>query len=201
MKKTILILVFIIGAITTSNAQFDWGLKSGLNFASMGDFKSLKDDVSSVISDNQMGYNIGAFAEFGDSFYLRPELVYTHISSGYENIKSESSKIKMDKIDLPVLAGIKILGPLRVFAGPSLQYVINTKSDHPVKDVSISDIEKNFTIGGVIGLGVEFGKIGIDARYETGFSSNDLEFTHNDDIIGRVDARPKQIILGVSVKF
>jgi len=199
MKKVILVFVFIIGAISTSNAQFDWGLKSGLNFASMGDFKSLKDDISSINSDGQMGYHVGAFAEFGGFFYLRPELVYTHISSEYSQ-NNNTAKLKMDKIDLPVLAGIQILGPIRVFAGPSLQYIINTSDDH-FDSSTLTKIKNDFTIGGVIGVGVELGKIGIDARYETGFSSNDLEFTNNDDLIGRVDMRPKQIILGVSVKF
>jgi len=50
-------------------------------------------------------------------------------------------------------------------------------------------------------LGVNLGRLGLDVRYERGFSTNEAEFIGNNitNISGRVDSRPEQIIFSVSV--
>ena len=42
----------------------------------------------------------------------------------------------MQKIDAPLLVGIKVLGPISVFGGPSLQYILDSEFD----GISINDI-------------------------------------------------------------
>jgi len=192
-KKSIILFVFLFSVIITSNAQIDWGIKGGLNFNSNG--KLISESQNIVINpDSNAGYHFGVFATTKGKIFIRPELVFTHTKSVYED-NGLKADFKMDKIDLPILVGLKFLGILNVFAGPSLQYIINTD----LEDIALSDVENDITIGGIFGVGVQIGKLGIDFRYERGFSSNEAEFIGIEN--GRIDTRPKQLIASVSFKL
>ena len=141
------------------------------------------------------GYHVGIFAKTKGRIYIRPELVYTHTNSSYK-YENKSSELAIDKIDLPVLVGIKVIGPLHVVAGPSFQFIINTDFE----DITLEDVENNFTVGGTAGLTAQFGKLGIDFRYERGFTSNEVEFIGIDEI-ATIDTRPSQFIIGASFRF
>lgn len=195
MKKTILIAALAIMG-WSANAQSDagFGIKGGLNYAGNGDFFNSAENAYSS-PDKNVGYHIGVFGKIGDNIYLRPELVYTAIKSGYNE-----GDLKVSKLDLPVLLGVEIIGPLNIFAGPSFQYILNTKFD----DVTIDNIENDFTVGLNIGAGVNLGKLGIDVRYERGFSENEVSLINSNiaNLNGdRVDTRPDQIIVSLSVKL
>lgn len=128
--------------------------------------------------------------------YLKPELVYTRTKSNY----SGTADYDVSKIDLPVLLGYKIIGPLSIFAGPAFQYTL----DNDLDGFNIDDVENDFTVGLNIGLGVSLGKIGLDVRYERGFSENEANLIINDvtsTVEGRVDSRPSQIIFSASLKL
>ena len=137
-----------------------------------------------------MGYHVGVFGQLGDGFFLRPELIYTKTKSSYDG-----ADFDMSKLDLPVLVGIRFLGIVKAFAGPDFQYILNTDFE----DISLGDVENDFTVGLHIGAGVDLGNIGIDLRYERGLSSNEAEFV---GLPGqRLDTRTSQFILGLSVKL
>ncbi len=195
MKKTLLVLVVaLVGTAAFSQAGSGFGIKAGLNYNGNGDYF---DDAQSVFEnpDRNAGFHIGVYGKLGNRIYVRPELVYTNTTSGYNE-----GDLKIQKLDLPVLVGTKVIGPLHVFLGPSFQYLLNTKFD----DVKFDDVENDFTVGLNIGAGVNLGKFGIDLRYERGFSENEVRFinsnitTLNGD---RVDTRPDQLILSFSLKL
>ncbi|MFX0558273.1 porin family protein [Maribacter sp. CXY002] len=195
MKKTFLITaLFFTGLISFAQSGSGFGLKGGLNYNGNGDFfDSAENAIRSP--DKNVGYHIGVFGKLGNKIYVRPELVYTSTTSGYNE-----GDLKINKLDLPVLAGFKVIGPLNIFAGPSFQYILNTKFD----GVTIDDIENDFTVGLHIGAGVNLGKLGIDVRYERGFSENEINFINSNitSLSGdRVDTRPDQIILSLSLKI
>jgi hypothetical protein len=195
MKKTILIAALaLFGWSASAQSGPGFGVKGGLNYAGNGDFFNSAENAYSS-PDRNIGYHIGVFGKFGDNIYLRPELVYTATKSGYDE-----GDLKMNKLDVPVLLGIKVLGPLNVFAGPAFQYIMNTKFD----GVTIDDVENDFTVGLNVGAGVNFGKLGIDVRYERGFSDNEITFINSNltSLSGdRVDTRPDQIIVSLSLKL
>ena len=57
----------------------------------------------------------------------------------------------------------------------------------------------DFTVGLNVGVGVSFKKIGIDLRYERGFSENEATILNNNDInLGTIDTRVEQFILSIS---
>ncbi len=194
MKKLIVLALLLFGAQLTSNAQlFEWGIKGGLNYNSNGD---IVDETGDIIADPEAnaGFHFGFFAKTKGRIYVRPELVYTQTNSTYKG-DAKSSKLTIKKIDAPILLGIKIIGPLHAVIGPSFQYIIDTD----LEDIKLDDVENNFTVGGTVGLTAQLGKLGIDARYERGFSNNEAEFI--DGTLGNVDTRPSQLILSASFRF
>ena len=122
---------------------------------------------------------------------LRPELQFTKINSGVEDID-----IGLSKLEAPILLGYKILGPLSVFAGPSFQYILNEN----VEGTTLTDIEENFTVGLQIGTRLSLGGFGLGIRYERGFTDNDVRILgmNGIDVNGRIDARPNQFIVSLS---
>ncbi|MDX1470928.1 MAG: outer membrane beta-barrel protein, partial [Flavobacteriaceae bacterium] len=131
--------------------------------------------------------------KIGNQIYFRPELVYTNTKSDYDN-----EEFKMQKFDVPLLVGIKVLGPVSVFAGPAIQYIV----DADFEGITIDDVESDFSVGLNFGIGLNINKIGIDLRYERGFSENEGNFIQNNLGISqssRLDTRPEQLILSLSV--
>lgn len=171
-----------------------FGIKGGLNYNANGDYFESAEDAANN-PDRNIGYHIGVYGKLGDRFYVRPELIYTKTKSDYDG-----DKFDMSKLDLPVLVGTRLIGPLHVFAGPAFQYILDTEFD----GISVDRIDNDFTVGLHIGAGVNLGKIGIDLRYERGFSENEAQFINsNITTVGdsRIDTRPDQLILGLSVKL
>lgn len=183
------------GAVTYAQSGSGLGIKGGLNFGANGD-ASIGENLGNIGSDSKVGFHAGLFGklDFG-TLYFRPELVYTKLNSEYD-YQAGTSKFEMSKLDMPLLVGLNILGPLHVFAGPSLQYILDTD----LEDIELEDVKNDFTIGFNIGAGVNLSdQLGVDLRYERGFSDNEAEFTNVPD--GRIDTRPSQLILGLSYKF
>ena len=196
MKKTLLTAVFAMASIAAfSQSDSGIGIKAGLNYSANGDyFESIGDAAREP--DRNVGYHFGLYGRVGVSrIYFRPELIYTKTKSDYQG-----DKFDISKLDAPMLVGVKVIGPLHIFAGPAFQYILDTEFD----GIGINDIENDFSVGANIGAGLNFGKLGIDIRYERGFNDNEATFI-NDNITtlgpSRVDARPDQLIVSLSLKI
>ena len=206
MKKvflTILTLTFF----NFSFAQLDWGAKAGLNYNFGGDLSEVISDTGSSIenivntnADDKAGFHLGLWTRFKVlGLYIRPELIYTKLNNSYganlQNNRTESD-YKTQKLDIPILLGTKIAGPLHIFGGPSFQYILD--SDFDVDN--ISDIKTNdFSVGLQLGAGLELGRLGVDVRWEKGFENDaNGEFLNTGF---EVDNRPNQIVFGLSYRF
>lgn len=191
-EKFLVCVLFIAAGTASLNAQngTSIGLKGGLNYNANGDyFESISANAENP--DRNIGYHIGLYGKFGNSLYFRPELVYTKTKSEYN-----SGEFDMQKIDLPLLVGIKVIGPISVFGGPALQYILDTEFE----DISINRVENDVSVGLNFGIGLNLNKIGLDLRYERGFSENEAQFLNNNGIdTSRLDTRPDQLILSLSV--
>lgn len=203
MKKTIIIVALVLcGLSTVAQKDSGFGIKGGLNYNQNGDlFASVGDAASDIVegSSGKIGYHVGVFSKIELSkFYMRPEAIYTRTTSSYD-IGGTSTDFDIAKIDVPVLFGINLIGPLHIFAGPAFQYLVKTD----LKGFSINDAGKDFTVGLHAGIGVNLGRLGFDMRYERGFSDNEIGFIGDQvsNIEGRVDTRPSQLIFGLSVKL
>lgn len=202
MNKRILALsIAFIAMVFYANAQSGFGVKAGLSYNTTGELKQFINETGTIIDNKgngKSGYNFGIYGKLGlGPIYLRPELVYTQTTSEYI-LNSESVDYKMAKLDLPVLVGIKLIGPLSVFAGPAFQYVL----DSDFQGLKYENIENEFSVGLNLGASLELGRLGIDVRYERGFSQNEVEFTGvGPAVIYRLDSRPEQIIFGLSYRL
>ena len=192
-----------IGFSQSSNAQLDFGLKAGLNYNS----NSIKETAQDVFdgAKSKTGYHAGIWLRLKlpvVGLYLRPELVYTNLKNdvvfNYLTLNPKTTSFNFQKIDIPVLLGKKVFGIGNIYVGPSFQYVLD--SDFSVSDITSVDTD-GFTVGLQFGGGVEFGKLGIDVRWERAFSDIESSFASNLIPNGSFDARINQIIIGLSYKL
>jgi Outer membrane protein beta-barrel domain len=190
--RNIILLVVLTFLSTYSWAQTDtsWGIKGGLNYNGNGNYiESI--GMNAENPDRNVGYHIGLFGKLGNTLYFRPEIVYTNTKSDYD-----SGNFNMKKLDIPLLVGIKVIGPISVFGGPALQYILDSDFD----DISINDVNKDFSVGLNFGAAINFNKFAIDLRYERGFSENEAQFLNNNNInTSKLDTRPEQLILSLSI--
>ncbi|MDF0708736.1 outer membrane beta-barrel protein [Flagellimonas okinawensis] len=203
MKKTFLVAVLaLIGSAAMAQSGSGFGVKAGLSYNKNGDLiSSVGDGGQDIVegAEGKTGYHFGIWGKLDfPKIYLRPELVYSKTKSSYD-VGGDSQDYDVSKLDLPVLLGYKLIGPLHIFAGPAFQYTL--KND--LGDLDAQDVENDFTVGLNAGVGVNLGRLGLDVRYERGFSENEARFIGNNitDISGRVDTRPSQIIFAASLKL
>ncbi|MDO9138043.1 MAG: outer membrane beta-barrel protein [Lutibacter sp.] len=203
MNKRILVLsMALLLTAFYANAQSGFGIKGGLSYNSNG---KISDDSNTFIENEgkgKSGYNVGIYGkmELGP-IYLRPELVYTKTTSEYELNTGGTEDYKIARLDMPVLVGLKLIGPLSIFAGPAFQYTL----ENDFKDIEYDRIDNDFTVGFNFGAGLELGRLGLDVRYERGFNKNESTFIENN--LGgsnneyRLDSRPEQVILSLSYRL
>lgn len=193
MKRLIFIpLFFLVITVSYAQSQSGFGFIGGLNYNGNGNyFQSI--ESSAQHPDKNAGFHLGVFGKLGNRIYFKPSLVFTSTKSGYDD-----GDFKMQKLDLPAVVGIKVIGPLSVFAGPSFQYILDSDFD----GISINNIENDFSVGFNFGIGVNIKKIGVDLKYERGFSNNEATFIGNnlgETTVSRLDTRPEQLILSLSI--
>lgn len=201
MNKRILVLsIALLSTVFYMNAQSGFGIKGGLSYNTNGELSEFVNETGTIIENEgkgKSGYNVGIYGKLAlGPIYLRPELVYTKTTSEYI-LNSEAVDYKIARLDMPVLVGLKLIGPLSVFAGPAFQYTL----ENDFNDIKYDDIENEFTVGFNFGAGVELGRLGLDVRYERGFNENEATFIENSTTSYRLDSRPEQIIFSLSYRL
>lgn len=203
MNKRILLLSMSLLLIAFyANAQSGFGIKGGLSYNSNG---KISDDANIFVENEgkgKSGYNVGIYGKVDlGPIYLRPELVYTKTTSKYELNTGGTADYKIARLDMPVLVGLKLIGPLSVFAGPAFQYSL----ENDFKDIQYDRIDNDFTVGFNFGAGLELGRLGLDVRYERGFNKNEATFIQTNlggsNTEYRLDSRPEQVILSLSYRL
>ncbi|HSY75545.1 MAG TPA: outer membrane beta-barrel protein, partial [Bacteroidia bacterium] len=66
MKKYLLSVALLIAVCISAKAQFSVGIKGGVNFSQI--------NTDNLNESTRTGYQVGAFARFGNAWYLQPEL-------------------------------------------------------------------------------------------------------------------------------
>ena len=210
MKKLILVLVASMFMFTMADAQlFKWGIKAGVGFSSlkMEDITGIDDgtDVYNLITgDGVMGYHVGLQTRIKVAMILIQPEVYFNAGGGtveqvFENGATEVLNVKFNRIDVPLLVGVK-LGPIRINAGPVGSYVLSETTDLTEIQPDYELFTSSMTWGFQAGLGVDVSKLSIDVRYEGSLS----ELGETLSIGGSefaLDARPSQWIISLGYWF
>lgn len=165
MLKRILFIAIIAVFSISANAQFHFGPKAGLN-ATKIDGKSFKEQF-------EYNYLVGAFAEIDLSsrFSVVPEVLFSQTSTTLAGdadatiFNTDQAEAKLNYLSLPILANVKIAGPLRLEAGP--QYSILINSDEDLLQNGKDAFKKgDFSLVG--GLQLRFNKLRLTGRYLIG---------------------------------
>jgi Outer membrane protein beta-barrel domain len=174
MKKFLLSAAFLIAVCMSAKAQFSVGIKGGINFSQI--------NTNNFNESTRTGYQAGAFARFGNAWYLQPELYLS--STGGNIIATDGSKASINFTNLSVPAllghsfGSKDLN-FRLMAGPVYTYVLSKdESFSGIFNGAVQDFGhyNNSTIGFQAGGGVDIGPITADLRYEGGLSAISSSF-------------------------
>ena len=197
MKKLVLVLLVFLGSLSAYAQKIGFGLKGGLSSTQVN-----FEGGQLVPSDAQMGYHLGVFARFGGiGFFVQPEVLFTQTSGQFLEISSLSSippinyEAKFNRLDVPVMAGFRLLKIIRVMAGPIASFNIDSSLQEAGKTVQNIDF-KNATLGYQAGVGVDLGPLSFEGKYEGGLS----KFTEN---VGTytTDNRINQLVLSVGYKL
>ena len=202
--KKIALIIFILN-FSFSFSQDDkekvsFGFTAGFNYNSNGEYvtKGTIDDIAQQFeSKKKTGYHAGIYIQYNmTGMYLRPEVLYTKTKSVYD-----SSDFDQTKIEVPILVGFDIIKPVSIFLGPSFQYVLTNE----LEDVDIDniDVESDLGINFQAGIAIQLhSQIRIDIRYEKGISNSYLTIKNDSDtVLGELDSKPEQIILGISLRL
>jgi len=188
MKKYLIIALLVTATAFGANAQLlpslQFGVKAGLNFASL---KS--EDGNYLDASTRTGYQAGVWARIGGAgVHFQPELYVTGKSSEAEIVtKNQKGKVSFTSLDLPLLLGTRIgFGPagLRIVAGPVVSFVVDKSIAKTfTEDVLNVNDYKNQAWAVTGGLGLDISNFRIDARYEHGLS----ELSKNDSAPQKVN--------------
>ncbi len=182
----ILILLFLI---TSSSlfAQWNLGINFGLNDDNFGSIENIKTKIDDYDLDlkNSTGFQLGLFTEIDlITFYIRPEinLIFSKSKNGTAftsannntNILSESINIaehtyKSTDIQVPIIFGYKVLGPISIFAGPTFKYNLSNSSNF-----DLEEIEDKYNLSLLLGTRVKVKSFSVGLRYERGLNNNEL---------------------------
>ncbi|MEK9756287.1 MAG: outer membrane beta-barrel protein [Bacteroidota bacterium] len=208
MKK--LFLFFFIS--TSLSAQGNLGLNFGINDDNFGSIENLKDKIENYSLDikNSTGFQFGLFTEIDlITFYIRPELNLIFSRSKNASAIQNASEIqdnqsisilehsyKSSDIQLPIIFGYKIFGPLSIFGGPSFKYSLSEKSNF-----NLEEIKDKYTVGIILGTRAKISSISLGLRYERGLNNKEISIINANGIElneANVDLTTNKLSLNIS---
>jgi len=189
MKKFIFLSVLVVLGMTITIAQtesntttFRWGPTAGVNFSGV-----TGDDVDNV--NSRTGIRVGAVASIGISevFSVQPEVVYS-----MRGWKDGEFTIKIDYVDVPILADFEVYDGLSLQGGPIIGFNISGEVEGGGNTSDLDNIE-SVNFGFAVGAQYEFSMgLFLNARYDMGF---------NDVFSGDIDIAAKNCGLAFSMGY
>ena len=178
MKKLVLFIVaLMIGLGAQAGSPLKWGVKAGMNYHTVGEPTNLGRDV--VDAKNRVGWHAGLQASWQVSrvFSIDPELVFSRNSYNLIPSVGTGGIAYLNTIDVPVILGVKIIGPLKLQGGIN----INVMTDSGVKgeDNPFRFSASSQALGYLLGVGVDLGHINITARYNGFFRQSESSVAFN----------------------
>tara|TARA_E500000178_G_scaffold205427_1_gene203001 strand:- start:190 stop:855 length:666 start_codon:yes stop_codon:yes gene_type:complete len=173
------LIYFLLFASSGLLAQGNLGFQFGLNDDNFGSIENISNKIDNYNLDikNSTGFQFGVFTEIDlITFYIRPELNLIFSKSknaaAYsldEGINIAEHSYKSSEIQLPIIFGYKVLGPISVFAGPSFKYNLSNSSSF-----NLEDIKDKYTLSLLLGSRVKIRSISVGLRYERGLNNNEV---------------------------
>jgi len=173
------LIYFLLFTSSGLLAQGNLGFQFGLNDDNFGSIENISNKIDNYDLDikNSTGFQFGVFTEIDlITFYIRPELNLIFSKSknaaAYsldEGINIAEHSYKSSEIQLPIIFGYKVLGPISVFGGPSFKYNLSNSSNF-----NLEDIKDKYTLSLLLGSRVKIKSISVGLRYERGLNNNEV---------------------------
>jgi len=187
MKKLFIVAIATLLSYAASAQDYDpffrLGLKAGVNLSnirannlSLGsgnsgfDFKD-KDNRST-------GFVGGIFMRFGREFYVQPEILLSQKGGKFDvyktGVKNDEGEldVRFSNLDVPVLLGYRFGKIFRINVGPVASFLLSDsgKISDSFNEYTEGDTEATFdnnvAFGYQAGIGVDFGRLSLDVKYE-----------------------------------
>jgi|SRR5690606_13034398 len=209
MKKLVVMAAVAVFGLSNVNAQeVQFGAKAGVNFASIGG-----DDTDGM--DGRTSFHVGGVAEikFSEKFSFQPELLYSSQGSKFEESESAGGisysyeeKLKLDYINIPLMAKYYVAEGFSLEAGPQVGFLVSANGEYEEVisgggmdesdsgDADVKEFYKGIDFGVNIGVGYKMESgLNFGARYNLGLSDiNDVE---------GYDGKNQNNVIQVSVGF
>lgn len=190
MKRlfTLALAAMLLMTASTLKAQHlnvQWGITAGVNMADYS-VKALKgQSISYDKVKNDLGWQVGLMASVNiGRLAIEPQILYVRHSTELTQGTMKNA-LKSNSLDVPLLVSFRLIGPLRVMAGPVFT-VLNDNTG--LKDLSIDQLRSTCSYA----LGVEariLQKLRLDVRYNG-------QFKKKETIIGEVGVNTFALNIG-----
>ena len=147
-----------------ASAQLAIGLTGGVNTSTL-----TGSDADAINASSKTGGAGGAYANIylGHRFSVEGQLLFS--GQGFSADSGGSSvSVTQGYIELPALLKV-YFGHLNIFAGPAISWKVSCSADVTNVDASCNTANSSLW-SGIAGAGLQFGKLGVEAHYQSGFS-------------------------------
>jgi len=174
MKKVILLVAAVMTMSVAANAQFNFGVKAGLNLANMTN----SDGAKSLI-----GLNIGGLAQYkfeGSGFAVQPELLFSMQGA---KASEGDGKSALNYINVPIMLQYYVMPGLNVEAGPQIGFLMSAKAKGGGESIDVKDGMNSVDFGINVGAAYQLADmpLGFFARYNIGVSNLAKDLPDNVD--------------------
>lgn len=178
-------LLITASTLKAQNLNVQWGITAGVNMADYS-VKALKgQSISYDKVKNDLGWQVGLMASVNiGRLAIEPQILYVRHSTELTQGTMKNA-LKSNSLDVPLLVSLRLIGPLRVMAGPVFT-VLNDNTG--LKDLSIDQLRSTCSYA----LGVEariLQKLRLDVRYNG-------QFKKKETIIGEVGVNTFALNIG-----
>src|SRR5690554_1025272 len=195
--KTRILFVALFAYLATGTViaqEFSIGPKIGL---SQGNVAVNGDGFSK--GDSKLGYHLGLFARLGGNMiYLQPEVLYTNTGGEFKQTQGSDEvnfEATFNRLDVPVLVGLKLADFFRIQAGPVASFMLNSEVSQDVGNADLPDYNSS-TLGYQAGIGLDVGNMILDLKYEGALGKV------SESIAGfSTDQRQNQLILSLGIRL
>lgn len=206
MKKILSTIFFALLFIITTNYSFaqdrSFGIKGGV--AAYQLVNEVRD--ASSTSDPIVAFEAGIFGDFPINRILsiQPEVVFVQKGGEESDDALGTSSATLSYVDVPLI--LKINAPVSdnfkpyIFGGPFAGYLVDATSASKGNNQDISEFLEEFNYGVKVGLGVNIGRVVIDARYDMGFA-NIYKETEEAGDFGDFTLTTTGVVLSLGITF
>ncbi len=201
MKRIIVYSLILLFLTSTAYSRVKVGVKGGLSATNIS-IKQNSSDRYQITYSSGLGFHFGLTSELEIfNLYLQPEMIFSTsnhdvtVDDILDNGVSEVGKQHFNRLDFPILAGVKFDNNFKVGLGPVFSKMISSKSD-----IFSDEGSHAATVGYQFAAGWDWDRFSIEGRYEGNLSKYEAGVRIGNNVYD-FDQRSNQLILTLGLYF